>query len=233
MSIFNRRKFLKATGCTMALGSAGLGVSQASSDHAVDWKVTGNYFESCTCDNVCPCLLLNDPTVGSCTALLGWRIDKGHYGDVDLGGMKVSVWLHAPGNLLKGNWRAALYIDDHANNAQFKALKALWSGEGGGHLGVIASLISDLISVKKAHISIMDTPERKHLVVEGVGENDISPIKGEDGKDIVLAHTPLAVAPHNPITLHMSKRARYHDNGIDWYESGKAGLSSAFQYGPA
>ncbi len=233
MSIFNRRKFLKATGCTMALGSAGLGVSQASSDHAVDWKVTGNYFESCTCDNVCPCLLLNDPTVGSCTALLGWRIDKGHYGDVDLGGMKVSVWLHAPGNLLKGNWRAALYIDDHASNAQFKALKALWSGEGGGHLGVIASLISDLISVKKAHISIMDTPERKHLVVEGVGENDISPIKGEDGKDIVLAHTPLAVAPHNPITLHMSKRARYHDNGIDWYESGKAGLSSAFQYGPA
>lgn len=233
MSIFNRRKFLKATGCTMALGSAGLGISQASTKNAVDWKVTGNYFESCTCDNVCPCLLLNDPTVGSCTALVGWRIDKGHYGDVSLDGMKVSVWLHAPGNLLKGNWRAALYIDDHASGAQFKALKALWSGEGGGHLGVIASLISDLISVKKAHISITDTPERKHLVVEGVGENDISPIKGEDGKDIVLAHTPLAVAPHNPITLHMSKRARYHDNGIDWYESGKAGLSSGFQYGPA
>ena len=97
MSIFDRRKFLKATGSTLALGSTGLGLSQASTENAVDWKVMGNYFESCTCDNVCPCLLLYDPTVGSCTALVGWNIDKGHYGDVSLDGMKVSVWLHGPG----------------------------------------------------------------------------------------------------------------------------------------
>ena len=234
MSIFNRRKFLKATGSGLALGSAGLGLSQASTEAAaVQWKVEGNYFESCTCDNVCPCLLLKDPTVGSCTAFVGWGIDKGHYGDVGLDGLKVALWLHAPGNLLNGNWRVALYIDDQASDAQYDALHAMWGGEGGGHLGVISSLISDVLSVKKANISILDTAEKKHLVVEGVGENEIYPMKGEDGNDIVVSKTPLAVAPQNPITLHESKKARYHDNGIDWYESGKAGLSSAFQYGPA
>ena len=233
MSIFTRRKFLKATGSTLALGSAGLGLSQASNNAAVDWRVEGNYFESCTCDNVCPCLLLKDPTVGFCTALVGWGIDKGHYGDVSLGGLKVAVWLHAPGNLLKGNWRLALYIDDKANDAQFDALHALWSGEGGGHLGVIASLVGEVLSVKKANISFENTAEKKHLILEGVGENEIYPMQGEDGKPIVVAHTPLAIAPQNPITLHESKRARYHDNGVDWYESGKAGLSSPFQYGSA
>ena len=197
-----------------------------------DWSVEGNYFESCTCDNLCPCLLLKDPTVGSCTALVGWGIEKGHYGDVSLDGIKVAVWLHAPGNLTAGNWRLALYVDENADDAQFEAICALWSGEGGGHLAVIASLVSNVLSAKKANISFESTPERKHLVIEGVGENEIVPIEGEEGKPVIVSSTPLAVAPGNPVTLHESKTAQYRDNGIDWYESGKAGLASPFQYGP-
>ena len=197
-----------------------------------DWSVEGNYFESCTCDNLCPCLLLKDPTVGSCTALVGWSIENGHYGDVSLDGIKVAVWLHAPGNLTAGNWRLALYVDENADDAQFEAICALWSGEGGGHLAVIASLVSNVLSAKKANISFESTPERKHLVIEGIGENEIVPIEGEEGKPVVVACTPLAVAPGNPITLHESKTAQYRDNGIDWYESGKAALASPFQYGP-
>ena len=69
-------------------------------------------------------------------------------------------------------------------------------------------------------------------MIEGVGENEIVPIEGEEGKPVVVSSTPLAVAPGNPITLHESQKAQYHDNDIDWSESGKAGLASAFQYGP-
>ena len=97
---------------------------------------------------------------------------------------------------------------------------------------MIASLVSNVLSAKKANISFESTPERKHLVIEGIGENEIVPIEGEEGKPVVVSCTPLAVAPGNPITLHQSTTAQYRDNGIDWYESGKAALASPFQYGP-
>ena len=94
-----------------------------------------------------------DPTAGYCEAIVGWNIEKGHCGDVSLDGINVGVWLHSPGNLTKGNWRLALYVDENANDAQFDAICSLWSGEGGGHLAVIASLVSEVMSAMKAKIS--------------------------------------------------------------------------------
>ena len=88
------------------------------------------------------------------------------------------------------------------------------------------------MSAKKAKISYESTGTKKHLVIEGVGENEMYPIEGEEGKPVIVTNPPLAVAPGNPIVVHESKRARYHDNGMEWYQSGKAGLASPFQYGP-
>ena len=82
--------------------------------------------------------------------LLDGTLRKATCGDVNLDGVKVGVWLHAPGHLTEGNWRLALYVDEQASDAQFDAICALWSGEGGGHLSVIASLVGEVMSAKKA-----------------------------------------------------------------------------------
>ena len=39
----------------------------ALADHTM--YLRGTYFESCTCDTICPCLILLDPTRGHCKAL--------------------------------------------------------------------------------------------------------------------------------------------------------------------
>ena len=110
-----------------------------------NWKITGQYFESCNCDLVCPCIFLEPPTEGFCEAQVGWTIDEGNLDGVDLSGRKVAAWLHAPckgetGNLTDGGWSLALYVDDGATDEQFNAICELWSGNHGGHLAVIASL---------------------------------------------------------------------------------------------
>ena len=74
-----------------------------------NWSVKGNYFESCNCDLVCPCIFLEAPTEGFCEAQVGWSIDEGHLDGVDLSGRKIGVWLHAPckgenKNLTDGGW---------------------------------------------------------------------------------------------------------------------------------
>ena len=46
------------------------------------WKLTGTYFEACSCDVACPCTFLSAPTRGDCTALAGWHIENGNFANV-------------------------------------------------------------------------------------------------------------------------------------------------------
>ncbi|MBI3680386.1 MAG: DUF1326 domain-containing protein [Acidobacteria bacterium] len=38
----------------------------------------------------CPCIFLSPPTEGDCTAVVGWHIDTGNLGAVDLAGLNVA-----------------------------------------------------------------------------------------------------------------------------------------------
>ncbi|MEP3165189.1 MAG: DUF1326 domain-containing protein, partial [Marinobacter sp.] len=76
---------------------------------STEWKMQGEYLESCTCRGACPCIYLEPPTEGDCTALVGWHIKNGQYGDVPLDGLNIAVALNAPGPMAEGNWKAVLY----------------------------------------------------------------------------------------------------------------------------
>ena len=88
------------------------------------WQLTGDYFENCNCDVVCPCLassvapLTARPSRGVCDVALIFHIDKGNYGDVTLDGLNVSVIVHWPGPMADGNGTAAAYIDERADDQQ-------------------------------------------------------------------------------------------------------------------
>ena len=47
------------------------------------WKISGDYFEACSCDSVCPCPtsgLAARPTQGYCDAGLVFHVERGSYG---------------------------------------------------------------------------------------------------------------------------------------------------------
>ena len=51
------------------------------------WAISGDYFEACSCDSVCPCPtsgLAARPTKGSCDAGLVFHVERGSYGDLHL-----------------------------------------------------------------------------------------------------------------------------------------------------
>ena len=97
------------------------------------WQLTGDYFENCNCDVVCPCLassvapLTARPSRGVCDVALIFHIDKGNYGDVALDGLNVSVIVHWPGPMADGNGTAAAYIDERADDQQTAALGAIFT----------------------------------------------------------------------------------------------------------
>ncbi len=37
---------------------------------APKWQAKGDYFETCNCETLCPCIFLSPPTEGNCTVLV-------------------------------------------------------------------------------------------------------------------------------------------------------------------
>ena len=69
------------------------------------WQVSGQYFETCSCDFLCPCItsgLTDMPSKGSCTAVMGFQIERGHHGPIALDGLRFVVVLQTPGEMVKG-----------------------------------------------------------------------------------------------------------------------------------
>jgi hypothetical protein len=100
---------------------------------APKWQLVGTYFETCNCDVVCPWVFLSAPTTGECTVLVGWHIERGSFDHVPLDGLNVTLAVHAPGRMAQVKWKAALYVDATANEAQQQALTQIFTGQAGGH----------------------------------------------------------------------------------------------------
>ena len=122
------------------------------------WHLSGDYFENCNCDVVCPCLvspgapLTARPSQGVCDVALIFHIDKGSYGQVSLDGLNVAVVGHTPGPMGDGNWTLAAYIDERADEQQTAALGAIFSGAEGGPMAAFAPLVGKHLGVKKVAI---------------------------------------------------------------------------------
>ena len=123
---------------------------------AENWTVEGHYMEACTCEAACPCIMLSAPTEGSCTAIVGWQVMSGRYGDVRLDGLNVAAGVYSPGHMKELDWSAALYINERANAQQREALTQIFGGSAGGHPARIAEHIAEVKGVHFVPICIRD-----------------------------------------------------------------------------
>jgi hypothetical protein len=101
------------------------------------WRVAGTYFESCNCDAVCPCRMVDGvrggrSTHGECFGALSWAIESGHAGDVDLGGLAVAMAVRYHDDEPGSPWRLVLHVDERATPEQHERLRAIYLGEAGG-----------------------------------------------------------------------------------------------------
>src|SRR6266481_4209299 len=99
------------------------------------WRIEGEYFESCNCVVLCPCLLSNAtarPTDGHCDVVLAYHVRSGNYGKIDLAGLNVVQAITTPGPMAQGGGTLALYVDSRANDLQRPALEAIFIGAAAG-----------------------------------------------------------------------------------------------------
>lgn len=193
------------------------------------WDLSGDYFENCNCDVVCPCLvspaapLTSRPTRGVCDVALVFHIDKGSYGQVSLDGLNVAVIAHAPGAMGDGNWTAAPYIDERADDQQTAALGAIFGGAEGGPMAAFAPLIGTHLSAKKVPITYAIDGKRRSVEIAGIMTMGVEPLGSmhPDGEIWVAMGHP--VAPDRLALAVGAKGSTFADHGMRWDNSGKNG----------
>ena len=193
------------------------------------WTLAGEYFESCNCEILCPCLLLGArPTEGHCDVVLAFHIEKGQYGNVDLSGLNAVQALTTPGVMSAGGGTLAVYVDDRATEEQRAALEAIFTGAAGGPPSLFGPMVAKLLPTKSAPIRFAAEGKKRTVSIANVGEVTVEAITGA-GRQVVwmenIGHpysTKLAVAKGGS--------SHYKDHQLSFDNSGRNGHFSRIDW---
>jgi hypothetical protein len=197
----------------------------------MSWSIEGTYFETCSCELMCPCNFSFDhgATYDYCRVTLVFDIREGKVEGTDVGGRTLAVVADTPKVMTEGNWRLGMFVDDGASDEQVQKLTAVFSGQVGGPMAGLAPLIGEVLGVERAPIEVVEDG-LSHSV--RIGEaidfevEDIVPFGVETGEPARLAGVFHPVA--SELTAAEAKRSKISGFGIEY--EGKSGLSSPFSW---
>lgn len=152
---------------------------------AQQWKISGEYMESCNCDYLCPCIYTNpqgEATHEHCYALMAFRIDQGQFGAVDLAGLKFALVIRSGRVMADGGWVFANVVDAAADEEQRAALSAIVGGEAGGVPGMIRDhLVSDYRGVQYKAIEFVEDGIKRSVDIPDVLSYEIEGVASRNG----------------------------------------------------
>jgi hypothetical protein len=196
------------------------------------YQLEGRLLEVCSCKAICPCWVGQDPDGGKCDGTLAWHMEKGSVNGVDVSGRTIAAVTAIPGNVLKGNWRAAIYVDDGATQAQQDALLQVFTGKLGGPVASLAGLIGEVVAVQRAPISFDVKLGKGTLRIGTDVDAIIEPLLGAHGEPTELSHSIFSTIPGSPVYLGTSPQYRLKQGalGIDLNLQGHSSAQGHFRF---
>jgi hypothetical protein len=193
------------------------------------WRLSGDYFENCNCDVVCPCLvspaapLTAQPTQGACDVALIFHINSGNYGEVSLDGLNVALIAHTPGPMADGNWTLGAYIDQRATDEQTASLGAIFGGAEGGPMAAFAPLVGKHLGAKKVAIKYAINGNRRSAEIPGIMQMAVEPLGSMHPSGEIWGAIGHPIAPDKLAFAVGGKGSTFVDHGMRWDNSGKNG----------
>lgn len=188
------------------------------------WQLSGDYFETCSCDFVCPCIPSNlsaMPTKGSCTVGFAFHVDRGHYGAVQLDGLNFALVAFTPGVMGDpASWQVGLILDERSDEKQGEAITAIASGQAGGPMANLAPLIGKFLGVERAPIEYHKDGLKRSVKVGEKFDAAIQAVESavKPGEPIQIVNT---LHPANStLALAQASRAHLSAFGLSWEDAG-------------
>lgn len=181
----------------------------------MSYHLKGSLLEVCTCKVLCPCWVGEDPDFGDCKSAMAWHFDKGNVDGVDISGRTVGLACYIPGNVLDGNWRVTMYIDDEATDEQAQALQAVYSGQKGGPIVDLIALVGEVTSVERVPIVFKVTEGKGTLMIGDVAQAELEPYRGPTGEVTTLTNTIFSTVPGSPAYAGKASNFRLNNKALD------------------
>ena len=120
----------------------------------MSWKLEGSYFETCSCNVVCPCTasLAFGATLDRCRVTLVFNVKDGEIEGTDVSGLTVAAVADTPKVMTDGNWRLGVFIDAAASDEQAEKLGGVFSGALGGPMAALGPLVAENLGVEYERI---------------------------------------------------------------------------------
>jgi len=198
----------------------------------MSYQLEGRLLEVCTCNTLCPCWVGEDPDGGRCEGVLAWHVDTGTVNGTDVSGRTLVILAHIPGNILKGNWRVRVYVDDGATREQKEALLNVWTGKLGGPVADLAKLVGEVTAVEQAPIMFEVKGVNGSLRVGKAITADLSPFQGATGKRTALHDTIFTTIPGSPAYAGKASmyKANVPEHGFEIDLEGHNAVSGVFRF---
>jgi hypothetical protein len=194
----------------------------------MSWKLEGSYFETCSCDVICPCTasLALGATNERCKAMLVFNVQSGEVDGTDVSGQTVAAIADTPKVMSEGNWRLGVFIDAAASDEQAEKLGAVFSGALGGPMEALGPLVGENLGVERLPIEVHEDG-LKHSIRIGEAVDfeieDVVPFGVESGEPAKL--TGIFHPAGSELTVSHATRSKIDAFGIQY--EGKAAFSSS------
>jgi hypothetical protein len=192
----------------------------------MSWSISGSYFETCSCDVVCPCTasLSLGATRDYCRVVLVFNVKDGDVDGTDVSGLTVAAVCETPKVMTEGNWRIGVVIDEAASDEQAEKLGGVFSGAQGGPMEALGPLIGENLGVERLPIEVREDGLKHAVRIGEVVDFEIEDVvsfgveTGEPAKMTGIFH------PAGPdLTISRATRSEINAFGIE-YEA-RAGFS--------
>jgi len=196
------------------------------------WKLAGSYFETCSCDVVCPCTasFALPATKDRCRVVLVFNIEQGDIEGTDVGGLKVAAIADTPQVMAQGNWRLGVFIDAAASAQQAEKLGGVFSGALGGPMAALGPLVSENLGVERLPIDVREEGLTHSVRIGDSVEFEVEnvvPLGAHDGQPVRLVG--VAHPANSELNVARATRSSIEAFGIS-YEGKSAFTTSHFAW---
>ena len=179
------------------------------------YRLQGSLLEVCTCKILCPCWVGEDPDLGDCKSAMAWHFDEGTIDGVDVAGRTIGLAVYIPGNVLDGNWRVTMFIDDGATDEQADAMQAVYSGDKGGPIVDLIQLVGEVTSVERVPIVFEVVEGKGTLKIGDVAYAELEPYRSATGEVTTLTNTVFSTVPGAPAYVGKASKFRLKSAPLD------------------
>jgi hypothetical protein len=173
--------------------------TETNTETTTTYDVQGRLLEVCTCNILCPCWVGENPDGdGTCDSILGWYVDRGTVQGLDVSDRCICLSVHIPGNVLAGNWKAAVLVDERCTEEQQAALLNVFTGQLGGAIADLAALIGEVVAVERVPITFDVVGGKGAIQIGNIAEARLAPFQGATGTATSLHDSVFSTIPGSP-----------------------------------